>query len=153
MTEIPIKGLIFEGLDKSGKSTIYRMLNNSVDGKLSTRYFKIDRGPGSAIVFGTYFKRAVGLKEYYELDQWFAENNFILVYITAEDDILEQRTREANEEQHDIGQIKRLYERYLSETKMPVIRLDTSGATAEESIKELKIKLARIGYSYYEQRD
>ena len=151
MKKIAIKGLVFEGLDKSGKSTIYNMLNNSVDDRLSARYFKIDRGPGSAIVFGKYFKREIGLKEYYELDKWFAENNFVLIYITAEDNILIQRTTETGEEQHDIIYLKKLYEKYLLTTEMQVIRLDTSHATPEETIKILKTKLDQIGYSYYEQ--
>lgn len=149
---IEIKGLLLEGVDGAGKSTIKDEFNKITNFK----WFVVDRGPGSLIAYSNLYNRKVKIDRYYILDLTLARLGFVLIYVDANEQILRQRIKEKAPGDRDIlfsdiPIIKREYAKYLKRTKMKTIMLDTSKSTIEETIAELLIKLNAIGKNYYER--
>lgn len=146
---IKIKGLIFEGCDGTGKSTIKHLFYKKTDSK----WFVIDRGPGSLIVYGRHHNRKANYVRYKELDRLLTKNDFVLIYFTATNVDITHRLI-ANHDNDifssEIDDIKEKYEEYLKFTTMKTIILNTSIKSPEMTVDELISKLKQIGPNYYE---
>ena len=90
-----IKGIIFEGVDGSGKTTLIKYLNKKSD----YAFFCVDRMGGSGYVYDGITGRRTRVKDIFKFEKKLAEN-FILVYCYAPKKVLLERLRE---KKHDIS--------------------------------------------------
>lgn len=146
-----INGIILEGCDGSGKSTLKKVFNKLTDKK----WFVLDRGPGSAIAYGMHNKRKIDYDKLLDMDDMFAINDFVLVYLNA--NRIDIRNRETMKGDGDIkfaeiDDICKKYQQYLVMTKMPIIKVNTSTSGPEETAKYLLKELKKLGTNAYEKR-
>jgi thymidylate kinase len=143
-SKFEINNIIIEGVDKTGKDTLIEHFHKLTHYK----YPVINRLWATIFAHGIYNDRNLRFDNLYKMDSVFAMNGSVLVYVTANTDILKQRflkTFEKDIKIEDIDKLKVLFEEYLRRTKIPVIRIDTSNRTPEDSSKELLYKLNLIG--------
>ncbi len=132
--------LIFEGPDKSGKTTLrelIRKVRNHEDVTLD-RYF------GSMIVYGRLFNRYTEkeVKEWYEkeriMDIWFSP---VLVYVKCSVEKMQERIKENSHEPIAQDFLKKTieeYDRYFDESQYKYkLTIDTSLLTIEETCDKL----------------
>lgn len=144
--------LAFEGPDKSGKSTLIREVNRAAN----YHFLCIDRFTGSAWVYdrltGRRDRTDSLIKAEEELSQ-LDEVTILNILLKCDPDIL--RKRIGNGDEHSELRLQQLdsavslYDEYTREiARLPVIEVDTSGKTVEETVREI---LTRVGE--YEQND
>jgi thymidylate kinase len=142
--KLRIKCLLFEGCDKVGKSSVIEAFH-----KLTNyEWYIIDRSLASIYVYGGFKDRNLDYSSLFSLDDEYSRLGRIIVYVTADTEVIKKRFKKHNEKdilETDIDLIKSGFEIYLQQTSMKVIRLDTSNCTSKESAKELLEKLNEIG--------
>ena len=147
-----IKYIIIEGIDKSGKSTFKDEFNR----KTNRSYFVIDRGFGSLIAYGKHNTRPVNFKHYYTEDTFLAKRGGVVIYLYANTYDIDKRMIEHNETDilHDeIIPLMLQYDNYLKQTKMKVIKINTSNLDLVQSVDYAIKELNKIGPNYYELKD
>lgn len=131
-----IKVLIFEGVDKTGKDTLIRQVH-----KISKyKYWTINRGIGTAIVYGKLNNRDVDLKDYTKQEYQLLALNPLVVYLTASNSEIAERIKETNEKDikvSEITRLKMLYANYLKRTPIPYIKVDTTDKTVRQCAWEI----------------
>lgn len=140
--------IIFEGLDKTGKTTLEWEL-------LKATNFKniiIDRGPAGYMTFDKILGRETpsGISNFIRQAREVMELDFTVVYCKASEDVVNQRLKEHNEKQLDSGwsykDMQDLYERnvnLLYESKNVLI-LDTSNKSITECIDILLKRIEEV---------
>jgi hypothetical protein len=143
-SKFEINNIIVEGVDKSGKDSIIEEFHKLTD----YSYPIINRLWATIFSHGIYNDRKLNFKNLNKLDSIFALNGSVLVYVTADTEILKERflrTFEKDIKIEEIDKLKILFEEYLTKTKMPIILLNTSFKSPKETAKELLDKLNLIG--------
>lgn len=134
--------IIFEGVDKSGKTTLKDLFNKKTD----FSYVVLDRFTTSSKVFDYFFDRK--RFSYYNHVEALVEGAFdvLVVYCHAPVETIRERLREANEtlpkELSNIGDVKMFFEYVLDHVSIfsNVIKIDTS----EDEIKCLTTILEKV---------
>lgn len=131
--------LIFEGLDKSGKTTLeWAFLK-----KTNYKHNIIDRGPVGYLVFDEIFNRSTdeGNKEHiYQANKVSNSKDFFVVYCKADLKIIESRLHEHNENfEYDYIKAQNLLDKKIKElySEDSVLEIDTSSKSIEECAEEI----------------
>lgn len=137
--------VILEGPDKAGKSTIYQAFRRA------TNYqpLVIDRFLGSNIVYDQLHGRtnmsSDTVKEYYRTEDRLLETfNPLVVYLYAPVSVLLARSVQTGEfafEESDIRGIGWYYERYLENTPLEVIKIDTQKCPIDVVVRAIQWEL------------
>lgn len=149
MKKIKIKGIIFEGIDGAGKTTIMNKFN-CITGK---KWLCVDRSIGSCIVYGKHRGRFIDYNRCYETDKSLAHSGFIIVFVDANDKDIIKRNKIKNDgdiTSNDILNLRHQYDDYLKKTCMRVIKIHTSCVSVEMSVLCLLKSLDDLGENYYE---
>jgi len=137
--------VILEGPDKAGKSTIYQAFRKAT----SYQPLVIDRFLGSNIVYDQLHGRSKmqlnTIQEYYETEKKLLEIfNPLVVYLYAPVSVLlvrSMQTQEFESEQFDIRSIGWYYERYLEQTSLEVMKIDTQECSVDVVVKAIQWQL------------
>lgn len=140
--------IVFEGLDKSGKTTLEWEFLKATNFK----HVIIDRGPVGYIVFDSIFDRTSDYGE-----EQFAQNintmirskDFLVVYCKVQADTAMQRLKEHNEEcPYDYKDAQRKYDiainRLYKEFGVNVITIDTTFISIEKCVELIVEKLKEV---------
>lgn len=151
--------IIFEGMDKTGKTTLIKELGKQT----SYKDILIDRGPAGYKFYDIIYNR---LNEFYER-KWNKQAKQIMfhndtndddlktlvIYLQVRDKIFVKRLREANEEEPNIKHMSYLKQESLYRNlcfemygEDNILIINTDEMTIDESIEEIK---NRLGYVYY----
>lgn len=133
--------LAFEGLDKSGKSTLIREVNKAA----GYRFLCIDRFTGSAWVYDKLTGRRDRTDSLVKTENELVNlTNVIILNIFLKCDITKLRQRiEREDEQKEtrlqhLEAVVALYEEYLRKiARLPIIEVDTTDKTLEETVQEI----------------
>lgn len=144
--------IIFEGVDKSGKTTLLNRFNKLTNFK----YIVLDRFTISSKVYDCLFER--NNRQYFKEieNKFFDVFNVIIVYCYCDEDIIKQRLKEANEELPDRLKNIRMVEkqfRYELIAKRAInncyiIEVDTSN-DLEICLEKILNEVDAYGYSGY----
>lgn len=134
--------VILEGPDKAGKSTIYQAFRKATD----YQPLVIDRFIGSNIVYDQLHGRPDVIKECYETEKRLLQIfNPLVVYLHAPTSVLLTRSihhGEIESERYDIENISWYYERYLEQTSLEVIKINTHTCPKEAVVRAIKWELS-----------
>ncbi|MFZ5932528.1 MAG: hypothetical protein ACOYT7_00360 [Patescibacteria group bacterium] len=142
-----IKILAFEGPDKSGKSTLIREVNKATDYK----FLCIDRFTGSAWVYDRLTERRDRTEELSRAEEELSNLDNVLVLtilLNCDPEKLKERitgglTNDDLATEHLEEAIK-LYKEYSeSIARLPVIIIDTSNRTVDETVQEIIERVAK----------
>lgn len=128
--------LIFEGMDKTGKTTLIHEINKITKFKPLI----IDRGTIGYSVYDYIYKR--GRSEYYSnLESQMLNVNHLVVYCKCDKELIEKRLKQCNEqfpkEQKSIEYVLNLYDEFIGKSKMNILELDTGKYTIEECVNKI----------------
>ncbi len=148
--KLPIKFLILEGADSSGKSSFKHEFNKET----GSTWCVIDRLFGSLLVYGWHNHREVNveLSRYIQEDNRLAKEGAVVVYFYADEKETSRRLKECGDDDITIDQLKplqTLYNHYLRTTKMKVIKINTTKLTKQQVVDRVINKLKKIGFNYY----
>lgn len=141
--------VIFEGLDKSGKTTLEWEVLKATNFK----HVIVDRGPAGYFAFDFVFNRIKDAKDVEthlkNLDTAYKmKDNLLVVYCKVPVDVALQRIKEHNEEcPYDYRIAQLLYDGFVNdlyiEKGINVIEINTT-KTIEECIKEITEKIEEV---------
>ena len=138
--------VIFEGLDKAGKTTLEWEFLKATNFK----HMVIDRGPIGYMTFDELFDRStkLGDQEFiHQARKIMKSNDFMVVYCFANDEAVMQRLEEHNEEcSYDYKKAQKLLRKNINRyyKKNKVLMLDTSSFTIEECVGLIVGKLKNM---------
>lgn len=138
--------IIFEGLDKVGKTTLEWELLKATNFK----HIVIDRGPVGYLVFDKIFEREtkLGNQEFiHQARKIMKSKDFMVVYCTANKDIVDARLKEHNEScPYDYEKAQKLYKNniYRFYRNNKVIEIDTTSLSIEKCIEIIIEKLEEV---------
>lgn len=138
--------VVFEGLDKAGKTTLEWELLKATNFK----HIVIDRGPVGYMTFDDLFGRcdfASNLTFAKQATEIMESKNFIVVYCFANEDVVNKRLEEHNETcPYNYGKAQKLYELNISLFYKPekVLKLDTSHTTISDCVGMIVKKLEEV---------
>lgn len=128
--------VIFEGLDKSGKTTLKWDLFKATEYK----HIVIDRGPAGFKTFDEVFDRATieGNAEYECQAKLVRESGMLVVYCAVPEIVAKQRLDSHCEVcPYDYSKAQELYNANVREMYNDVLVLDTSKLSREECIEKI----------------
>lgn len=138
--------LLFEGVDKTGKTTLLKAVN-----KVSSyQHFCIDRCLGSAYVYDLITGRRDRFKKLEKIEKEFSRIKsipIITVLLTCDPSILVERIK--NEDGSPQKRIRLLneaieaYKNYEKKTRLPIVKIDTTNKTIEDTVKEILFKIKK----------
>lgn len=138
--------VIFEGLDKAGKTTLEWEFLKATNFK----HMVIDRGPVGYMTFDKIFGRStkLGDRDFIHHSRKIMKNpDFIVVYCFANDEVAAERLKEHNEKcPYDYGEAQKLLRnnirRFYKSEK--VLELDTSYRMFSECVQMIIEKLEEV---------
>jgi len=126
--------LIFEGADKTGKTTLIKEISVR-----NPRVICVDRHVASQYIYSKFYKRknSPNLSECRHLERCLASSDIThaFVHVTCDYLTAQERYKNTNEKDIDIeyhDEIKDLFRQYFYESSLPVINVDTTGKTINE---------------------
>lgn len=142
-----IEILGFEGPDKVGKSTLIRKLNRQTN----YRHLCIDRFLGSAFVYDAISGRREREEALLAAEAELANlacSRVVSVLVNCDRAVLLDRIRREDEEpqarEAKLDDMIALFDRYKEITRLPLVEVDTTHATADETVEEIIGKLATV---------
>lgn len=138
--------VIFEGLDKAGKTTLEWELLKATNFK----HMVIDRGPMGYMTFDKLFDREtkLGNQDFIHQARKIMKNqDFMVVYCFASEDVVAKRLNEHNEEcPYDYGKAQKLLRNNVHRFYKPekILELDTSDKTISECVQMIIEKLDEV---------
>ena len=123
--------IIFEGISKSGKSTLRDYLRKNND----HAYITLDRFAASMHVFSSFHEYESNIDKWLAIDERL-HGIAVIVYLT----VSEKRMRERNADTLYIrhyNTIKALYDLYLENTSLPVVKINTSEISINKACKKI----------------
>lgn len=138
--------VIFEGLDKAGKTTLEWEFLKATNFK----HMVIDRGPVGYMTFDKLFNREtkLGNQEFIHHSRKIMKNpDFMVVYCFVPKEVAERRLAEHNEEcPYDYGKAQRLLRNNINRYYNPekFLELDTSRLTILECVQMIIEKLEEV---------
>lgn len=138
--------LLFEGVDKTGKTTLLKAVN-----KVSNyQHFCIDRCLGSAYVYDLITGRRDRFKKLEKIEKEFLRIKsipIITVLLTCDLSILVERIKsEDGSPQKRIRLLNKAieaYKNYEKKTRLPIVKIDTTNKTIEDTVKEILFKIKK----------
>lgn len=138
--------IIFEGLDKVGKTTLEWELLKATNFK----HIVIDRGPVGYMTFDKIFEREtkLGNQEFiHQARKIMKSKDFMVVYCTVNKDVADMRLKAHNEScSYDYEKAQKLYKnnirRFYRDNK--VIEIDTTSLSIEKCIEIIIEKLEEV---------
>lgn len=138
--------LFFEGVDKVGKTTLLK----AVDKATNYQHFCIDRCLGSAYVYDLITGRRNRFKKLDVIEKEFSEiESITIVTVLLTCDRIKLIERIKKEDEFPVERINNLdkalkaYEQYKKVTKLPLVEVDTSNKTIEETVTEIVDKIKK----------
>lgn len=139
--------VIFEGLDKTGKTTLeYAFLKAT-----NYKHIVIDRGPVGYMTFDEIFGReTLQRRDTFILqatEVMHFSKDFVVVYCFADKDVVDERLKEHNEVcPYDYENAKEKYYRNVKRFYEPkrVLEIDTSKRTIDECVQMIIEKLEEV---------
>lgn len=138
--------VIFEGLDKAGKTTLEWEFLKATNFK----HMVIDRGPMGYMTFDKLFDREtkLGNQDFIHQARKIMKNqDFMVVYCFASEDVVAKRLNEHNEEcPYDYGKAQKLLRDNVRRFYKPekTLELDTSDKTISECVQMIIEKLEEV---------
>lgn len=138
--------VIFEGLDKAGKTTLEWEFLKATNFK----HMVIDRGPVGYMTFDKLFNRETksGTQDFIHQARKIMKNpDFMVVYCFVSKEVAEKRLAEHNEEcPYDYGKAQRLLRNNISRYYNPekFLELDTSRLTISECVQMIIEKFEEV---------
>lgn len=132
--------LVFEGLDKTGKGTLEKLIGKFTD----YEHIVVDRGPLGYIAYDTIHNRLTDERlETFESEWDMIKKDAVIIYCFAKNETIRKRQAEHAEEVFTYGRIAREAEIYMSIiSKYTGLRrcifVDTTYMTANECVKHIK---------------
>ena len=142
INDLPL--IVFEGIDKVGKTTLHKEFDKYV----KYRYLTCDRLFLTYVAYSQRYKRPVMVES---LNNWlyFNRDQIIIIYITASSETLLKRYKELNHENIDINKDKKAFFtaiQYLEDRDIKIITINTDNKTPIESVKEILDQLDLKGH-------
>lgn len=126
--------LFFVGCDKTGKSTLFRSVL-----KQTNKHICVDRFTACQYVYGNHFKKESPSLQYLRnVEKEMKSLGGIFVHVTADIEDVMERFINHNEKDIELDDIKKImndYEEYLQQTKLPILKINTSELTIEEATR------------------
>lgn len=138
--------VIFEGLDKAGKTTLEWEFLKATNFK----HMVIDRGPVGYMTFDKLFNRETktGTQDFIHHSRKIMKNpDFMVVYCFASEEVAAKRLNEHNEEcPYDYGKAQKLLRDNVRRFYKPekTLELDTSDMTIPECVQMIIKKLEEV---------
>jgi len=129
-----MKLIVFEGIDKSGKSTLARAFNKATNYKHMT----VDRLFMSQIAYSIIYKRARCIDSVRQFIEKFQAHEILIVYIKANKDIIEKRLDKINHEFINIERDQIVFDTVYEYINCDKMIVDTSNKSIEECIIKIK---------------
>lgn len=132
--------IIFDGLDKTGKSTLKDAFNKATN----YLHFVIDRGPLSNLVYNTIFNRNHNI-DYSKMINHLSLFDHLIVLCTAPEDLVQKRLKDNNEmlpNNSTFKDTKKMFEDFLYQSPFNYVIIDTS-QPIENCIKQIIQKLEK----------
>ena len=144
MRENNLPLIVFEGIDKVGKTTLHKEFDKYV----KYRYLTCDRLFLTYIAYAQRYSRPIMVES---LNNWlyFNRDQIIIIYVTASNETLLKRYKEVNHENVNIDKDKRAFVssiQYLQDRSIKVITINTDNQTPLESVKEILEQLDLKGH-------
>jgi thymidylate kinase len=129
------KFIILEGVDRSGKDS----MQDAIDAATRYKHIIADRGPIGFQAYCEIFKKSDALMRAYNwMEKDFAKiPNILVIYLTASTEELVRRCEVTNHEILDFDYHKSVYEKYLHNSPIPSITVDSTNKHVTEIVKEL----------------
>jgi len=138
--------IFFEGVDKVGKSTLLRAVDKATD----YTHFCIDRCLGSAYVYDLVTGRRNRFEELTSIEKEFASIKsipMITVLLVCDRDTLVKRIKEEDEFPEKriefLDKAIKAYEQYQQVTTMPILIVDTTNKSIDDTVSEIIIKIKK----------
>lgn len=138
--------LAFEGIDKTGKTTLIDRINKRTD----YLYLCIDRFTGSAWVYDKLFNRRERSDKLRRVEEELSSLSSVLILniiLKCEQEELEGRISRCKDDRDNkefLKKAKKIYEKYEKDiTCFPTIKVDTTDKSIEETVEEILNKVRR----------
>jgi len=130
-----LKLIVFEGVDKVGKTTIHKLF----DKETNYKHLTCDRLFLSYLAYCFRYKREVSKS----IKTWLLNNidNIIIVYLHADKQDLETRYKIAKHEKVNIAKDLKCFEKaidYINDCNVKYISVNTSLMTEEATVQHIK---------------
>ncbi len=136
--------ILFEGVDKSGKTTLLAEFNKLTNFK----HWALDRSFISSLVYNELFGR--NDKEHYLNIQEIVKNSFnvVIVYVESDVELIKERLELHNEllpkELSNITKVKNTYLNYITNSKINYIRINTTNKSIQDCVDTIITKLSKF---------
>lgn len=130
-----MKLVVFEGVDKSGKTSIANLLKK----KTNFEHLVLDRAFISQTVYAVIYNRKSVAQSCFNLMHKI-KNDLIIVYVTASTKVINKRLKESNHEKINVDKEKEVFEYFINRAivnNIKVIKIDTTDKTEETAANEL----------------
>lgn len=132
------KIVIFEGLDKTGKSTLINTLNRETNYGM----WVLDRSIISTMAYDILFKRGHYVEHLKVLNDLRDAFDLKVIFCDADDEDIETRLMIEHEklphELEDLDKVRRTFFAIFNNSSIPYLYLDTSKFTVKECIEQIK---------------
>ena len=139
--------ILFEGMDKVGKTTLINYLNKDT----KFEHIIIDRGPNSYLVYNKLYNRPYEI-DYYKTEMDLRNSTYLCVYCYAEEETIKDRLNQYSENwdnrQGTILDVKKEFDKKMAESNLDILYLNTSKFSIDESIKLIKEEIDKRRYDF-----
>lgn len=139
--------VLFEGMDKVGKTTLIRALNKATN----YEHIIIDRGPNSYMVYAALYDRPHE-EELLKTEMDLRNTSHLCVYCYADESDIKRRLEEVGEEwpdkQGSISVVKSMFDTSMELSRLDVLYINTSELSIEESVEKIMTAIEARKYDF-----
>lgn len=139
--------VLFEGMDKVGKTTLIRALNAATH----YEHIIIDRGPNSYLVYDKLYDRPYQL-DHIKTEMDLKNTSHLCVYCYADEEDIKERLKEAGEhwakEQGTISEVKKMFNDTMELSDLDVLYINTSLVSVEVAISRIIKSIEKRKYDF-----
>lgn len=113
MSRVPAKLVILEGVDRSGKDSLW----DAIDRITKYKHYVHDRGPVGFLVYDEFYDKSPDrhIDDLENLKDWAKLKNVVIIYLECNTKELMRRVEETEHEPVPFDEHKALYDKYLIE--------------------------------------